>query len=60
MKKIFNKFLAMMGMMSALGISPDAAEAAGIKVPKPRFVAGDQFYKHLQFKRVNGKWRVKR
>lgn len=60
MKKIFNKFLSMMGMLSALGMKPETAEAAGIKIPRPRFVAGDQFYKHLQFKRINGKWRVKR
>lgn len=60
MKKVFNKFLAMMGMMSALGIKPEVAEAAGVKIPKPRFVAGDHFYKQLQYKRVNGKWKVKR
>lgn len=60
MKKIFNKFLAMMGMLSTAGIKPEAAAAAGIKIPKPRFVAGDHFYKHLQIKRVKGKWRVKR
>lgn len=60
MKKIFNKFLAMMAAMSAFSIKPEAAEAAGIKISKPRFVAGDHFYKQLSFKRVNGKWKVKR
>jgi hypothetical protein len=60
MKKLFNKFLTMMGMMNALGIKPEVAEAAGMKLPKPRFVAGDHFYKQLQFKRVKGKWRCKR
>lgn len=27
---------------------------------KPRFVAGDKFYNHLRFKRVNGKWKCKK
>jgi hypothetical protein len=60
MKKAFNKFMQMMGMLSAAGISPEAAKAAGIKIARPRFVAGDRFYQHLQYKRVNGKWKVRK
>lgn len=37
------------------------AKTSGDVVPvKPRFIAGDQFYKHMPMKRVNGKWKVKR
>jgi hypothetical protein len=60
MRGMYNKFLSLMGMMQALDIEPAAAKKAGVKIVKPRFVAGDHFYKQLSIKRVNGKWRVKR
>jgi len=60
MKKVFNMFRAIAAMLGASGVSHEEAKAAGIKVSKPRFNAGDRFYQHLTFKRIGGKWKVKR
>lgn len=65
MKKVVNRFLEMMGMMGVASVSPadiSPAEPTPTKVKrsKPRFVAGDHFYKLLSMKRVDGKWRCKR
>jgi hypothetical protein len=63
MRKQFNKVATLLATMSASGANLQTAMEAGVEMPKqskPRFVAGDHFYNHLSFKRVNGKWRVKR
>lgn len=36
------------------------AETGKQELVKPRFVAGDHFYNYMRFKRVKGKWRVKK
>jgi hypothetical protein len=65
MRKIFSKFLALLPMLSFLSGNA-TSEKKGLPSVKaaaesnPRFVAGDHFYKHLSFKRVKGKWRVKK
>ncbi len=63
MRKVFNNLAVLMATLHASGANLNIAQAAGVELPKvkkPRFVAGDHFYNHLSFKRVNGKWRVKR
>lgn len=35
-------------------------ETGVIEAVKPRFIPGDKFYNFLQYKCVNGKWKVKR
>lgn len=58
--KIFNDFFKMTGLLKAFGLNPSEAKAAGINIPKPHYVKGDHFYQYLSFKRIKGKWRVKR
>lgn len=36
------------------------AETGKQEFVKPRFVAGDKFYNYMRYKRVDGKWRVKK
>lgn len=58
MKK--RSILSLMSVIPAMfrGLKTDIN---GEKVPiKARYVPGDHFYKNLSWKRVNGKWRVKR
>lgn len=59
MRRSFNK-LAMLSAILGLtgGIDPNTGEVK--TPPKQRFQAGDQFYLGLQYKRIDGKWRVKR
>lgn len=47
-------------ILEAAGITPRQARDAGFKVALPRFVKGDHFYMGISYKRVNGKWKVKK
>lgn len=60
MRRSFNKAMAILSAVLATtgGIDPKTGEK---RDPiKDRFVEGDQFYKGLTHKRVDGKWRVRR
>lgn len=55
--------LAQLKLMAAMNFSemPQLEDTLkGIKVPSERFMAGDQFYNNLRYKRVNGKWKVRK
>ena len=45
---------------AGININPDAPVGQGEKKIKARFVRGQRFYQFLPFKRVLGKWRVKK
>jgi len=59
MRRSFNKMAMLSAVLAATGgIDPSTGEQRA--APKARFVAGDHFYNGLRYKRVNGKWKVKK
>jgi hypothetical protein len=60
MRRSFDKLRAITSLVLGMtgGVDPETGEKKA--APKQRFVFGDHFYMNLNYKRVNGKWRVKR
>jgi len=53
--------LSVLAMIPALFRGTKVNPVTGNTEPiKARFIPGDKFYNYLRFKRVGGKWRVKR
>lgn len=53
--------LSILTILPALFRGTKVDNVTGDVVPvKPRFLPGDKFYNYMRYKRVNGKWRVKR
>lgn len=60
MRRSFNKAMAIVNAILAQTGGIDPATGEKRKPIKDRFVAGDHFYLGLPYKRIDGKWRVKR
>lgn len=60
MRRSFDKSAALISSILAVtgGIDPETGLQR--KAPKQRYVEGDRFYLGLSYKRIKGKWSVKR
>jgi hypothetical protein len=58
MRRAYNR-LAVLSALMNIGVTTDLKTGKKIN-PKKGFVFGDQFYNAIPYKRIDGKWRVKR